>query len=257
MPLTELIVFLLGPALQAWLGVLLIRRGAHKSFRFFFAYTLFSILAGIAKFVSHGTGWRYFYVAWTSEAVYAVLGFAATLEVFHHVFRNFRHQKWIRLLLPAISMLMLAPALWWVFQRPLGQMGPLLRTIFPLEIVVRCLQAGVFLVVFGLARFFNLYWRQQAFGIATGFFVSTFGLVLSIMVRSEFVTKHPALLNYGPSVSYIIAVLIWLISFYWPEPDPFQDVRHRFTPDLFIERLEQYRKGIQDLLKPWSRLIRS
>jgi hypothetical protein len=61
---------------------------------------------------------------------------------------------------------------------PLCQQGGLLGTIFAIEIVVRCLQAGVFLLVFVLARFFNLYWRQYAFGIAAGFFVSTFGLVL-------------------------------------------------------------------------------
>jgi hypothetical protein len=257
MTVTGSILLLITSAFQTWLVIVLIRRRAHRTFRWFFTYTVFALVAEIAKFAVRNHAWPYFYVAWASEAFYAILGFGATLEVFHRVFRNFYHQWWIRFLVPIVSLLMLVPAMLWVFTGPLRQQGGLLGTIFAIEIVVRCLQAGVFLLVFVLARFFNLYWRQYAFGIAAGFFVSTFGLVLTILVRSEFVTGSKTLLRYGPAVAYIVAVLIWLASFFRPEPDVFENARDRFTPELFIEQLEQYKKQIKDLLKPWWSLIYS
>jgi len=86
----------------------------QKYFRFFFWYSLFAIVAELVKFLLFEPGkntWPYFWAAWGSEAIYAILGFLAIYEVFRHVFENFHHLRWFKFLLPITVALMLAIAI--------------------------------------------------------------------------------------------------------------------------------------------------
>src|SRR6266700_490357 len=93
--------------LQAWLIVLLLRRRANERFPWFFAYTIFSVVVGIGKFLARGNDWQYFYVYWLAEALYAVLGFLAIYEAFRWVFRSFYVLSWFKYLLPGVGTIML------------------------------------------------------------------------------------------------------------------------------------------------------
>ena len=53
------ILWLAPPFLQSWIAILMVRRGTHKSYRFFFSYTVFAIAAELAKFLLIGTGKKY------------------------------------------------------------------------------------------------------------------------------------------------------------------------------------------------------
>ena len=85
----------LAPALlQGWIAILMLRRGTHKKYRFFFSYTIFAIAAALAKFLLTEPGkntWLSFWVAWGCEGIYAVLGFLTIYKAFSHVFENFHH----------------------------------------------------------------------------------------------------------------------------------------------------------------------
>jgi hypothetical protein len=248
------VVWLAPPVLQSLLAILMVRRGAQRRFKFFFAYTLFAVAAEITKFSllnPHVTTWPFFLAAWGSEAIYAVLGYLAIYEVFRNVFENFRHLVWFKFLLPITAAVMLGIAILIPLVHPAVETEPLLQGIFGLQVAVRCLQLGVFFLTFLLARIFDLDYRQYAFGIAAGFGIAAAGILLGTLVRTGLGLRFVMYFRYVPSVAYCMAVTVWLVSFVRVEPqDPFRDFRHLFTPELFLGRLEKYKKDVRGILKP-------
>jgi hypothetical protein len=248
------VLWLIPPVLQTLLAILMWRRGTGKSFRFFFVYTVFAVVAELTKFTLYHPDtntWAYFWASWGSEAIYAVLGFLAIYEVFRHVFENFQQFTWFKLLLPVTSAIMLSIAILIPVLHRAVETDPLLEGIFALQIAVRCLQVGVFFLIFLLARIFDLDYRQYAFGIAVGFGIAAAGILLSTLVRTGSGLRFLIYFKYVPSVAYCIAVTVWLASFIRPEPDdPFRNFRHLFTPELFLEQLKRYKQEARGILKP-------
>jgi hypothetical protein len=245
----------LAPALlQGWIAILMLRRGTHKSYRFFFSYTIFAIAAAVTKFLVTEPGkntWLSFWVAWGCEGIYAILGFLAIYEVFGHVFENFHHLRWFKYLLPVTAAIMLGIAVLIPLAHHAVDTEPLLEGIFALQVAVRCLQLGVFFLIFLLARIFDLDYRQYAFGIAAGFGIAVAGILLGTLVRTGLGLRSVIYFRYVPSVAYCMAVTVWLVSFFRVEPeDPFRDFRHLFTPDVFLGRLERYKEGVRGIFKP-------
>jgi hypothetical protein len=245
--------------LQVWLLVLLVRRQVLKSFPFFTTYTAFAIVAEAVKFfvfhlhVSVDTNIHIFVVA---ETIYAVLGFLAIYEIFRHIFSDFYRIGWFRFFLPGIGLLMLVASVLIAEVRPPVQASRFLATVFILEIGVRCLQLGMFFLILILAKAYNQR-RRYTFGVTVGFGVSAFGILFTIVARSEFGTKYAYLLTFLPSVSYLIAVLIWLAAFWRPEPNPNGDARLPLTPEFFIEQIRRYKQHAKDVIRPWFRFIYS
>lgn len=247
-------LWLAAPILQCLLAVLILRRGLQKQFRFFFVYTLFAIVAEPTKFAlfhPDRSTWAYFWTSWGSEAVYAVLGFLAIYEVFGNVFENFRHFGWFKLLLPITATIMLGIAVLIPLVHHAIDTEPLLDGIFALQVAVRCLQLGVFFLIFLLARVFDMDYRQYAFGIAAGFGIAAAGILLSTLVRTGGGLKFLIFFQIVQGVTYCTAVTVWLVSFLRPAPeDPFRNFRHLFTPELFLEQLQRYRQEVRGILKP-------
>ena len=180
-----------------------------------------------------------------------MLGYLAIYEVFRNVFENFRHLVWFKFLLPITAAVMLGIAILIPLVHPAVETEPLLQGIFGLQVAVRCLQLGVFFLTFLLARIFDLDYRQYAFGIAAGFGIAAAGILLGTLVRTGLGLRFVMYFRYVPSVAYCMAVTVWLVSFVRVEPqDPFGDFRHLFTPELFLGRLEKYKKDVRGILKP-------
>lgn len=247
-------LWLAPPFLQSWIAILMVRRGTQKSYRFFFSYTVFAIAAELTKFVLMEPGkntWLSFWMGWGCEGIYAILGFLAIYEVFGHVFENFHHLRWFKYLLPVTAAIMLGIAVLIPLVHRAVDTEPLLEGIFALQVAVRCLQLGVFFLIFLLARIFDLDYRQYAFGIAAGFGIAVAGILLGTLVRTGLGLRFVIYFRYVPSVAYCMAVTVWLVSFFRVEPDdPFRDFRHLFTPDLFLGRLERYKEGVRGIFKP-------
>jgi hypothetical protein len=234
-------------ALQAWLAFLLARKTVRNRFVWFFTYTTFSLIAGVVKVLVHGNKWQYSYVYWSAEALYAVLGFLAIYEAFRSVFRSFYVLWWFKYLLPAAGFVMLAIAIIKGVLFPPVQAPPVLATILISELAVRCLQGGIFALFVALVWFNSMPAWNRAFGIALGFSVSSLGILLTILIRSEFGIKVAPLITLGPAVAYIMAEAIWLIVFLKPEPpDPFAGIESSLTPAQVIGVLEEYTQQIKD-----------
>lgn len=245
---------LISPVLQTCLIFLLIRRRVYKSFPFFLIYTLFAVIAETSKLAllqGRQNTLQYFYLYWGAEAVYAVLGFLAIYEVFRRVFENFNSLPGFKFLLPAAGLIMLGISVAIPIVHPAVDTEPMLEGIYSLQIAVRCLQLGIFALIFFLARVFELDYRQYAFGIALGFGIAAAGILFGTLVRTGLGLKYLIFFQYFPSVAYCIAVTVWLASFFRAEPDdPFRDFRHMFTPQLFLGQLERYKQQVRSIFGP-------
>jgi hypothetical protein len=238
---------------QTCLAILLVCRRLYRVFPFFLAYTVFAVAAESYKFMlvpNQMSTRKYFYVYWGAEAIYALLGFLAIHEVFRRVFESFNGLPWFKFLLPTVGLFMLGIAVLIPLVHPAVQTPPLLETIFSLQIAVRCLQLGIFFLIFLLAQVFNLDYRQYAFGIAVGFGIASIGILSATLLRTGSGLKFIMFYEYFPIVTYCIAVTVWLASFVRSEPsDSFRDFRHLFTPQLFVEQMQRYKREVRGIFR--------
>ena len=249
MKLFDSIAVLVGPALQLWLLIILFRRRVYKQFPWFCIYTAVSIVTGVGEFAVRNSPWTYFYLFWIAEAIEAILGFFAIQESFRRVFRNFYVLRWFRFLLPGVGVVMLILAIVEGYFNPPVAARSWLATIFVGEIAVRCLQVGIFALFVALVRLYLLPWQNYAFGISVGFSIAAFGTFMTLMLRSAFGSK-PLIFQYAPAVAYLVAVLIWLASFFKPEPpNPYQGMVSPLTPEQLLELLRSYTQELKGLLK--------
>lgn len=240
----SLISLVLVLVLQAFLVVILLWREVVARFPFFFAYNAFAITAESLKFLVHRDFHAYYYVFLATQPCYALLGYLAVAEVFHRVFDRFRRLWWFRLLIPLVGVGALGLSVLIAALRPPVEASHFLAAVFVLEILVRLLQLGVFLLILALGNLFTLLWRQHSFGIASGFGLAAVGTLAAIVARSILGTRYAFTLQFVPSVTYFMAVVIWLVSFLKPLPaDPLQDLRPLLTPDAMDNWAEGFRQG--------------
>lgn len=246
MTLTYSILLLLPAALQAWLIVILRRKRLEEEFPFFCVYNVIAVAALFLRFVAQPSYRLYFLTYWVTAAAHELFSLLATFELFPHVFKTFSRvrQFWIVVWIVVLLMIALA-ALHAVFKGTV-QAGPVVATIAGLEIAVGYVQAGVFLVMVAMSAFYWMPLRRYAFGIAFGFGLLAAGSLAATLLRSEFGTRFKLLATYVPPVIYVIAVVIWLITFSRPEPpDPFEQIRSPLSPEQVIERVKRLAKTLK------------
>jgi hypothetical protein len=238
--------------LDVCLAVLLVRRGTYRSFPLFFAYVVFSAIAEITRSAFPRNQLSYFYAYWVTETLYAALGFLAIAEAFNRVFQHLYSLRWFRLVLPSVSVLMVALSIiYGVFFPPI-QADPWLATIFVAEIAVRSLQGAIFCVFALLVRLDPIRPQSYPIGIAMGFAVSALGSFLTFFLRSVFGTKLIPVIQFIAPVAYILAVVIWLAFFLRPElPNPYRGVKSPLSPEQAREILRRYKEQAKDLFK-WN-----
>jgi hypothetical protein len=246
------IIAIIGIALQAALVWLLFRRTVYRFFGIFFAYNIFSVasaIAGVLLLRQHKP-LIYFRFYWINETLYVIFTFFAVYEVFYRVFRNFYGIRGFRFLFPVIGILMLAAATLRAIFWPPPDSDPLYATILNLEIAVGFLQVGIFGLFFLLVRFFRLRWRQYALGIALGFGIVGAGNLAAVLLRSEIGTRFELVFATVVPVIYIIAVVVWLLTFIKAQPrHPWQDGEPALNPEEVITELRQYTRVVKGVLR--------
>src|SRR6266567_9012240 len=224
------------PIMQLVVVILMLTRRLHRQFLFFFLYTVGAASVECLRFSVRSNAERYFDTYWITEGVYAVLAFFAIQEIFHSVFENFYGMWWFRLLMPSAGVLALTAATLRVLVAP-AEVDRTIALIITLKIGVGLLQITIFALFVLLVRFFRLGWRQHAFGIALGFGIAAAGSLVAFLLRSEFGTKFDPVVRITAPVTYIVAVVIWLITFVSRQPSqPLQGWGSALTPeDMVIE----------------------
>jgi len=167
----QLALWLLQPALQAGIAVIVFRRKLHKDFPVFFSYALTQIGLFANEFpVSRWcSSSAYFYTFWISAAVNVVLAFKIIHEVFLDIFRPYPALrdlgtalfKWAALIMVLVSVVVISITPGWD--------DPVTKTILVVQRCVRVIQCGMVLFLLAFCKSLGVSWRRQSFGIVLGF----------------------------------------------------------------------------------------
>ena len=204
-------------ALLALLLFLMIRNRVHRVCPWFFAYVVFGVGAGVARFAVRNYQHAYYTTYWTSEAIYCVLGILAMYEVFRAVLRTLTHSGWFQLIFPSVVIVGVVLSLARAHAVP-PRVNGLLVYIVTGEIAVRFVQ--VLSVILTLIPLLGLRGQRYPLGVAAGFgLYSTAALLITAKV-SDFGTRYAFLWSVVSVATYSMALLIWIWAFRLPQGEP-------------------------------------
>lgn len=155
-------------------------------------------------------------------------------ESMRAVFSGRYRKPWLRYLMPVLVTLAMAYAVLAATLYPPAKAPAYMPVIISAEIAfqyVRAALVGWFLVAVKVS---DVRWQREPFGIIYGFSVSTAGILLATLVRSQFGTAFPWVITYGPSVAYLFSALIWLNAF-WPRPLRLEILPPSTTEEMVVE----------------------
>lgn len=236
-----------GTILSIALAIILIWRKLYREFPFFFSYITSSILIATIRVLVRGNYRTFFEVVWGTEALYAGLALLAMHEVYRWVFLAFFKKWWFWLFFPGVVTAILILAVIYRFGSPPVQANQVMSFIISAGMAVNLVQALLFVLFFSLVAFHGIRWRDYPFGVVVGFAVIATGAFGGNWARSEFGTKFMGLFSYAPSVAYIFAVILWLLTFVRP-PQPEPKWMLNLTTKQMLQEIAQYTKVIERYL---------
>ena len=200
------------PVLQTGIAAVMLRRGLHRKFKFFFGYVLTQLVSFFVVF----TAYRHhssalFYLFWVCDALSVGFGFAVIHEVFVDVFRAFHTLRDLGTVLfkwAGVVMLLVAGVVSVSTNAPETQ--PWIQAIITSQRCVRMIQVGMILFLLFFAHYVGISRRQQSFGIALGF--GSYAVIELVLICS-WVGKHlgdPTMIAIFNMAAYNSSLLVWL-----------------------------------------------
>jgi hypothetical protein len=192
-------------------AIVMLRRGQHRVFKYFFAYVVAQIVTFIVVFPTSRYSYSTcFYFSWFSTAVSVALGFQVIHEAFLDVFRPFHALRDLGTVLfkwAGLVMLLVAGVV--SVSTSSSDMAPWMQAIMTAQRCVRIIQVGMVLFLLSFARYLGVSRRQHSFGIALGF--GSFAVVELALIASwagdHLGNMTMSLINMG---AYNATLLIWL-----------------------------------------------
>jgi hypothetical protein len=231
------------PVLQTVIAILMLRRGEHRKFKYFFAYIVtqivtFAVVYPASRF-SYSTC---FYVSWLSTAISVALGFQVIHEAFLDVFRPFHTLRDLGTVLfkwAGLVMLLVAGVV--SVSTGSSDTAPWIQAIMTTQRCVRIIQVGMVLFLLFFARYLGVSKRQHSFGIALGF--GTFAFVELALIAS-WAGNHlsNASMNLVNMAAYNVALFIWG-GYLWAK-SPARDA------GSILLRPQRWEQGISDIQHP-------
>ncbi len=220
-PQIQLALWLIQPALQAVIAVIVFRRKLHQQFPMFFAYTVFQIVlfaieypvylrsTSSAYFDPFWTS-AYFYTFWTGTAVNVVLAFKIIHEIFQDIFRPYHALrdlgsalfKWAALIMVLVSVVVISVSPGWD--------DPLQQTIEVVQRCVRVVQCGLVLFLLAFCKSLGVSWKRQSFGIALGFGLLAGVEMLATGLHAGHHLSMPRV-NMIDMCAYNVGMVLWML----------------------------------------------
>jgi len=199
------------PVLETVIGIVMLKRGQHRVFKYFFAYIVAQILTFGVAFPTYRYNYSaYFYVSSLAIAVSVALGFMVIHEAFLDVFRPFHTLrdlgtvlfKWAGLVMLLVAGVVSAST-------NSSNIAPWMQAILTAQRCVRLIQVGMVLFLLIFARYLGVSRKQHSFGIALGFGAFAMVELGVIAVLASYRVSEIALsvVNVG---AYDGSILIWL-----------------------------------------------
>jgi hypothetical protein len=199
------------PAIQLVIAAIMIRRGLHKKFKFFFGYILVQLISFCVVYPAYARGSSAsYYLFWGCEVFSVAFGFAVIHEVFVDVFRVFHTLrdlgtvlfKWAGVVMLLVGVVVSVSA-------NTMNMPPWVQAIITSQRCVRIIQVGMVLFLLFFSSYLGVSRKQHSFGIALGF--GAFALIELVLI-SSWMGKHVAELwmNILNMIAYDGSLLVWL-----------------------------------------------
>jgi hypothetical protein len=199
------------PLFEMGIAILMVRRGLHRKFKFFFGYILVQLASFAVVFPANWHSYAaLFYLYWICDALSVVFGFAVIHEIFVDVFRAFHILRDLGTVLfkwAGLVMLLVAGVV--SVSTNSSVVAPWMQAIITSQRCVRIIQVGMVLFLLFFAHYVGVSRRQHSFGISLGF--GSFAIVELVLI-SSWIGSH---LN-GPWMSilnmaaYNSSLLVWL-----------------------------------------------
>src|SRR5579862_1663992 len=207
------------PILELGVVAIMVQRGLHRKFKFFFGYVLTQLMSFAVVFPANWHSYSaLFSLYWICDALSVAFGFAVIHEVFVDVFRAFHTLRDLGTVLfkwAGLVMLLVAGVV--SVSTNSSTIAPWMQAIITSQRCVRIIQVGMVLFLLFFAHYVGINRKQLSFGIALGF--GSFAM-MELIVICSWVGNHlsgPAisLLNMG---AYNSSLLLWLGYVYVKRP---------------------------------------
>lgn len=203
--------------LEAWLTWLLIRQRVHERFQLFVSYIAVAGLASLLRLLLLHFVYVHFFVYWASELLLMLLSIAALNQVFWYTYRGFDFIWWFRPLYYGAILLALGVTIRMAIVSPPLVSHPIISFIVDAGLAANMVRAGIVAVFAAMVRPMGVRFQRYAFGIILGFGFSSFAPCVAYLAISAFGTKVKAFADILASLSYIVALVIWLRVFSLPD----------------------------------------
>ena len=242
------------PVLQVGIAAVMVRRGLHRKFRFFFGYILTQIVTFAVVFPAM---WHHysaaFYLYWLLDGLSVAFGFGVIHEVFVDVFRFFHTLRDLGTVLfkwAGLVMLLVAGVV--SVSTNSSEVAPWMQAIITSQRCVRIIQIGMVMFLIFFAHYVGVSRRQHSFGVALGF--GSFAVVELLLICS-YVGNHlgGTWVNILNMAAYNASLLVWLgyvavtrpardasLSLLQPQrwEQSLTDIHHPLPPDSLIPMFE-------------------
>lgn len=203
--------------LEIWLAVLLRRRQVSKWVSVFVSYIVISVPVTLVRVLTINHYVAYFYIYWASELLLMLLSIAALNQVFWYTYRGFDFIWWFRPLYYGAILLALAATIRMAIISPPLVSHPIISFIVDAGLATNMVRAGIVAVFAAMVRPMGVRFQRYAFGIILGFGFSSFAPCISYLALSAFGTRVKVYTDILASVSYIVALIVWLRVFSLPD----------------------------------------
>jgi hypothetical protein len=199
------------PLLELGVAAIMVQRGLHRKFKFFFGYVITQLTSFAVVFPANWHSYSaLFYLYWICDALSVAFGFAVIHEVFVDVFRAFHTLRDLGTVLfkwAGLVMLLVAGVVSVSTNSP--QTSPLIQAIITSQRCVRMIQVGMVLFLLFFAHYVGVSRRQHSFGIALGF--GSFA-VIELLLISSWIGNHLGgiWMSVVNMVAYNCTLMVWL-----------------------------------------------
>ena len=211
--LSDLVLWLLIPILQAAVLVAMFRRNFQHSYRYFLAYTVVEVasvpILGVVMFYSYSA---YYYAYYVNLGLSILVSFAVVWEILKTVFRWNQDRRRLGVIpLLCVAVLLVAAIEMILTSQASGAMdGPVTRLMMISDRAVRLVEVGIALGVLLFGDRLGVSRRSFLYGVVAGFgFFATTNMIIAMRLSHHGSITSPTLSRIN-SVAYLTSVVIWL-----------------------------------------------
>lgn len=219
----EIVLWLGAAMMQMVIAFAMLRRKLNSEYPFFFSYTIFQVINAFALFGVYRwaeSPLAYYYTYWTSTAIGILISFGVIQEVFFNAFKPYEALRDLSTMLfrwsAAVLILVSGVA---VIVTGSDSIGEVSTWITGVGRSVRLMQCGMVIFLILFTKYLGVSPRHFLFGVAAGygFYASVNMVTVMILLRFSLFTELT--LSVINSMSYNIAVGMWLFYVLAPQAD--------------------------------------